>query len=318
MAAARAMLDETHEELPVQANDHNAYTLGTVGKHNVVIACLPGDEYGTTPAATVAMQLLTSFHSIRFGLMVGAGGGVPNSHADIRLGDIVVSMPTGTTEAGVLRYDFGKALSGGNFQRTGMLSRPPQILLTASAKLRANHLLEGSRVPQFLKNVNEKYPSKSLNFHRPEEDDRLFEASYEHVLSTGTCQLCDTNKIVSRPERDDDSPEIHYGLIASGNKVIKDGMLRDRLSQELGVYCVEMEAAGLMNNFPCLVIRGICNYADSHKNDAWKGYASATAAAYAKELLLVTTRAHEGSTPTNREALSDLGIVPYGDSILNK
>lgn len=45
MAAAKAMLDEIHEELPVQLNDHNAYTLGAVGKHNVVIACLPGDEY---------------------------------------------------------------------------------------------------------------------------------------------------------------------------------------------------------------------------------------------------------------------------------
>ncbi|KAL3444390.1 hypothetical protein BJX65DRAFT_310973 [Aspergillus insuetus] len=49
-----------------------------------------------------------------------------------------------------------------------------------------------------------------------------------------------------------------------------------------------MEAAGLMNTYPCLVIRGICDYADSHKNKAWQGYAAATAAAFAKELLLAT------------------------------
>jgi nucleoside phosphorylase len=47
-----------------------------------------------------------------------------------------------------------------------------------------------------------------------------------------------------------------------------------------------MEAAGLMDTFPCLVIRGICDYADSHKNGKWQPYAAATAAAYAKELLI--------------------------------
>lgn len=81
---------------------------------------------------------------------------------------------------------------------------------------------------------------------------------------------------------------VHYGTIASGNQVIKDGVTRDQLSSELGgVLCFEMEAAGLMNSFPCLVIRGICDYADSHKNKKWQPYAAATAAAYAKELLSV-------------------------------
>jgi hypothetical protein len=42
-----------------------------------------------------------------------------------------------------------------------------------------------------------------------------------------------------------------------------------------------------MNSFPCLVVRGICDYADSHKNKKWQAYAAGTAAAYAKELLSV-------------------------------
>lgn len=42
-----------------------------------------------------------------------------------------------------------------------------------------------------------------------------------------------------------------------------------------------------MNSFPCLVIRGICDYTDSHKNKQWQAYAAGTAAAYAKELLSV-------------------------------
>jgi nucleoside phosphorylase len=46
-----------------------------------------------------------------------------------------------------------------------------------------------------------------------------------------------------------------------------------------------MEAAGIMNRFPCMVIRGICDYSDSHKNKDWQGYAALTAAAYAKDLL---------------------------------
>ncbi|KAL7904725.1 ankyrin repeat-containing domain protein [Trichoderma velutinum] len=80
---------------------------------------------------------------------------------------------------------------------------------------------------------------------------------------------------------------VHHGLIASGNKVIKDGLLRDQVNRSLGghVLCFEMEAAGLMNNFPCLVIRGICDYCDSHKNKAWQEHAAAVAAAFAKELL---------------------------------
>ena len=79
---------------------------------------------------------------------------------------------------------------------------------------------------------------------------------------------------------------VHYGTIASGNQVMKSATERDKISSKLGgVLCFEMEAAGLMNSFPCLVVRGICDYADSHKNDRWHAYAAATAAAYAKELL---------------------------------
>jgi nucleoside phosphorylase len=66
---------------------------------------------------------------------------------------------------------------------------------------------------------------------------------------------------------------------------MKDAMIRDTLAKEKGVMCFEMEAAGLMNHFPCLVVRGICDYSDSHKNKQWQGYAAMTAAAYAKDLL---------------------------------
>jgi nucleoside phosphorylase len=97
--------------------------------------------------------------------------------------------------------------------------------------------------------------------------------------------MCDEGK-VRRNARGDTSPEAHYGVIASGNRVIKSAAERDRLGRDLQALCVEMEAAGLMNDFPCLVIRGVCDYADSRKNNDWHKYAAVTAAAYAKELLL--------------------------------
>ncbi|KAB8231567.1 Pfs, NB-ARC and TPR domain protein [Aspergillus alliaceus] len=285
MAAARAMLDEIHDDLPVQPNDHNAYILGRIKKHNVVIACLPNGEYGIASATTVAIQLLSSFHSIRFGLMVGVGGAVPNRDADIRLGDVVVSKPT-DTHGGVVQYDYGKALSGGDFQRTGMLNRPPQILLTALSKLHANHLTEESQIPDFLADIKRNLPKRAANFARPTQLDDLYLSDYNHANpQSRTCDGCDIAKTIPRLSRNCNEPVIHYGLIASANQVVKDSQLRDKLGREFGVYCVEMEAAGLMNNYPCIVVRGICDYADSHKNKDWQGYAAAVAAAYAKELL---------------------------------
>ncbi|OQE69716.1 hypothetical protein PENNAL_c0129G06796 [Penicillium nalgiovense] len=149
MAAAKLMLDAIHPSLPRPPTDQNTYILGNIGDHNIVIACLPSGAYGIVSATTVAMQLLSSFHSIRFGLMVGIGGGVPNGNADVRLGDIVVSQPTDTS-GGVIQYDLGKVLSGGQFQRTGMLNRPPKVLLTALATLQAHYFTEESRILEFI------------------------------------------------------------------------------------------------------------------------------------------------------------------------
>jgi nucleoside phosphorylase len=85
---------------------------------------------------------------------------------------------------------------------------------------------------------------------------------------------------------------------------MRDGATRDTVSAELGgVLCFEMEAAGLMNSFPCLVIRGICDYADSHKNKKWQAYAAGTAAACAKEVLLVIPPVEVTKTRTVQEAI---------------
>ncbi|KAF1820020.1 purine and uridine phosphorylase [Dissoconium aciculare CBS 342.82] len=118
-----------------------------------------------------------------------------------------------------------------------------------------------------------------------DDNDELFEASYDHEGGS-TCMQCARSRTVQRAARRSRRTHLHYGNIASGNVVIKDGRTRDQIAQQEGVICFEMEAAGLMDSFPCLVIRGICDYADSHKNKRWQPYAAATAAAYARELLL--------------------------------
>jgi nucleoside phosphorylase len=95
--AAKLLLDKIHPPLPRLPRDQNSYIFGSIREHNIVIASLPTGAYSNTSATTVRIQLLSSFHAIRFGFIVGIGGGVPNSNADIRLGDIVVSQPTNTS-----------------------------------------------------------------------------------------------------------------------------------------------------------------------------------------------------------------------------
>lgn len=284
-----------------------------------MIACLPYGQYGIASATSVAMQLKSSFSHIRFGLMVGIGGGIPNEEADIRLGDVVVSKPT-HTHGGVVQFDYGKALNGGEFQRTGMLSQPPQILLTALSKLQANHITGRSRFLDFLAEIERKIPQKSSPLARPTKDDCLYRADHIHVdVSSKTCCACDETKTVSRPSRDSNQPMIHYGLIASSNQLVRDSQLRDELGRELDAYCVEMEAAGLMNNYPCLVIRGICDYADSHKNKEWQGYAATVAAAYAKELLSVISVLRIDQTRTVEDTLLNPGMyIKFTKFIVSK
>jgi nucleoside phosphorylase len=138
MAAARAMLDEVHEALPRYADDSNTYALGSIAQHNVVIACLPADQYGTNNAANIMTNMKRTFPLIRAGLIVGIGGGVP-SKADVRLGDIVV----GTR---VMQYDLGKMIGDGQLHRTAFPRIPHQLLGTAVSSLRSKHELEPSRV----------------------------------------------------------------------------------------------------------------------------------------------------------------------------
>ncbi|EED23383.1 conserved hypothetical protein [Talaromyces stipitatus ATCC 10500] len=286
-AAAIQMLDENFGILQEQErSDTNTYTLGRIGRHHVVIACLPDGQYGTTSATAVSNNMIRTFaDSLRIGLMVGIGGGAPSADHDIRLGDVVVSRPEGSY-GGVIQHDMIKIKKDGEVQRVGSLNSPPKPLLNALAQIRAAELYDDPQYPVYIQGAIEKNKRTRKTFSRPNiKSDRLFKAEHGHRGSATSCDQCPVEWEEDRIPREDGDPHTHYGTIASGNTLVKDGTIREALRKETGALCFEMEGAGLMVDFPCLVIRGICDYADSHKNKLWQGYAALTAAAFTKELL---------------------------------
>ncbi|KAB8222543.1 hypothetical protein BDV33DRAFT_229570 [Aspergillus novoparasiticus] len=259
-----------HQPILGHSSDYNLYVQGQIGIHNVVLTCLPEGHYGTNAAATVATRMMNTYPNIHIGFMVGIGGGLPSPQNDIRLGDVIVSRPE-REHGGVVQYDMGKFTVDG-FQRTGFLNAPPERLLA---------------VLNIMPEHDEPLPRCRTATYPGVQLDRLFRPTYKHVTSDQTCIDCSETEALKRgPGNREAGPHVYYGTIASGNMVIKDAGARDLLVQKHGVLCFEMEAAGLMNtNFPCLVIRGVSDYADSHKNDVWKKYAAASAAEYARSLI---------------------------------
>ncbi|WDK09299.1 hypothetical protein CGRA01v4_00577 [Colletotrichum graminicola] len=220
LAASRAILDRQHRDLFKIANDPNEYILGNIVGHNVAMACLPLGQYGTNNAAIVASNMRSSFPSIRVGLMVGIGGGVPGDGFDIRLGDVVVS----TT---VIQYDLGKILPGERVQRTAIPKVAPHHLLNAVAKLRALHESIPSGVPSILEEMFHHHPRMAQEYAYPSHcEDRLFNSTYDHG-KLADCKHCDPLEVQPRLQRQNNLPRIHYGRVASGNQVVKDGRTRE-------------------------------------------------------------------------------------------
>ncbi|RBR12916.1 uncharacterized protein FIESC28_08407 [Fusarium coffeatum] len=256
-----------------------------IGCHNIVITSLPTNEYGTNNAVNVLTNLTRTFESIYLSLMVGIGGGVPRPNFDIRLGDIIV----GTR---VVQHDLGKIAESGQIQHIAVPRTLAHLIGKALSLLQAEHQPHSSRIPFILE---EKFRDHPVYAH-PSTADRLFSSEYPHNSQASTCDECSPSALVQRSERSTRNPYIHYGTIASGNQVMKSSAVRDTVAQAVDAICFEMEAAGLSDICPCLSIRGICDYSDSHKSKEWQEYAAATAAAFAREFL--------EELPPTEEALS--------------
>ena len=286
--AAMEMLDDEHERLPQSSADHYVYNLGSIAGHNVVIAGL--HQPGNNPAATVVTQMRMTFPNLRFGLLVGIGGGVPTKtdNGMIRLGDVVVSKPAGS-HSGAVQYDHGKAKVA-QFERTGALAPPPAVLLGAAQDLAAKRARSRKDpLEDNIKRIDTSIRGLRKYKHPGTTEDHLYKAEYVHEEPGKPCGECgcDPSQRIQRPAGEEDDEAyivVHRGTIASGELVVKDAVLRDQLAEQYGLLCFEMEAAGALSDFPCIVIRGISDYCDSHKNDQWHGYAAAAAAAYARQL----------------------------------
>ncbi|KAJ3549137.1 hypothetical protein NM208_g666 [Fusarium decemcellulare] len=282
--AVHALFDTYWDDdltLDKAAGDPNAYSLGAIGRHNVVLVHMPG--MGKVEAATVSASCRVSFPGIKLALLVGICGVVPfSSDREIILGDVIVGD-------GIVQYDFGRRLSN-RFLRKDTLSdslgRPNtevRALLAKLKGLRAREVLQHKMAT----NLETLQANPSLAADYPgTEHDNLFEADprTESPCDQSSCQC----KIVLRRRLETvkaPEPLFHVGTIASGDSVMKSGSTRDSIAASEDIIAFEMEGAGIWDAFPCLVIKGACDYADSHKSKGWQRYAAATAAAFSKALL---------------------------------
>lgn len=195
---------------------------------------------------------------IKFGLTVGIGAGIPRDGHDIRLGDVVVGCPGGTSE-GVIQYYLGKAKINSTWERRDALNQPPEVLLKALGHLQAEHELGNFKMTRFIQAAADRNPrwAKS-SIYSKRSSDRLFKSGYHHVGNIQDCSQSILDAEIVRSERDEQGPILHYGIIASGNSIVKYPEVRERIAMlDEHCICIEMEAAGLLNKLPCMVIRGI-------------------------------------------------------------
>jgi nucleoside phosphorylase len=291
-----------------QRGDANFYCTGRIGKHNIVLVCLP--EMGKRNAASIASTLRISFAKIELALLVGVCGGVPfpSPDTEIILGDVIIGTK-------VIEYDFGKQYPGGfqlkgNFIETiGRADRDIRSILSVlntkiiKDEFQERHLCHLMDL-QKLRNTW-RYPGI--------KKDRLFKREclhkhYGHSPETGpACALCQSNQdficdkalksdcdalgctgeVVQREQlkKSDPRPRTHLGSFASGDTVMKSSKHRDRLVEKTGISGFEMEAAAISDSLRCVIIKGVSDYSDSHKNDIWQNYAAATAASCAKAFI---------------------------------
>ncbi|KAI4258645.1 MAG: hypothetical protein L6R42_004977, partial [Xanthoria sp. 1 TBL-2021] len=248
------------------ANDSNIYQAGRIGDHNVVMVTL--DRIGLGGIPSVATSMYASFRDLKHLLLVGVGGGIPDYSLgeQIVLGDFVVSRQ-------VEHLDCGQRTPNG-FEVTNQTYYPNSALLKAANTLRSTHNLFGSKIPDILQKIRQKldeFPREDSEDLGPEAD-RLFDPEYNHDDGYKLCDdCCDLKRSSLRMERGrkahrkKDTPSVHFGTIGSGNSLVVGSKVRERLYKQFGAICFEMEAAALLQYKP-LVIRGICDYADSHKN----------------------------------------------------
>ncbi|PMB63414.1 hypothetical protein BM221_010505 [Beauveria bassiana] len=308
--------------------DTNTYITGRIGIHNVVLVTSP--MMNTTNATSTATCLRLSFHRVKLALLVGICGGIPEIDGrDVFLGDVVISRT-------LVQFDYGRQYPG-HFavkktidDSLGRANKDVRCLLASLESEFGRGRLEGKALV-YLKSLQEaairerrrtkySYPGKIK--------DRLYLPTYRHQHQTSCdsccsgsdtiCELatrtsceqlgCNDAYLVKReqPDGGDKSePTLFIGCLGSGNTVMKSAEDRDRISADHGIIAFEMEGTGVWDEIPCIVVKGICDFSDSHKNKSWQDYAAATAAAVGRALLERYPRDDgDGNAAVSKEKLS--------------
>ncbi|KAM6532490.1 hypothetical protein FSOLCH5_001913 [Fusarium solani] len=294
------------------AGDPNIYTNGRVGAFNVIIVLLSG--MGKVKATSATASLRSSYPNLGLALVTGICRGVPKTGADkeLVLGDVVISNT-------VVQYDLGGRYPT-EFETKNTLNdslgRPAlhiQNLVVTFKTNRGLQLLEG-RAASHLETLQSRQldEDEATNYDYPgAESDHLYPTSYLHKhYSTDVCRECnggpgavcnasrkiscrelgcDVQQRVPRKRLQDSErlrvPRVLFGRLGSGDTALKSGEDRDRIAKEHDLIAFEMEGAGAWDEIPCIIVKGICDYADSHNNKNWQNFAAATAASVAKALV---------------------------------
>ena len=268
-AAVKKMLLDTTEVFNKERNNGERYLLGKVhsadGDMHTVALMMCGE--GNNKAALRCTEMINFFPSIKAIVMCGIAGGVPFPERildHVRLGDIVVSTH-------VLQYDYGKKKEDSWEPKTVPIGCST-LFQRVFQKMQADEYEDKVDWHQYIDRFgNEKFKKPDLH------SDKLYAADGKEI---------EHPEDLTRTEY----PKVHYGLIASGNIVLKDPKLRDQLRDKYGIKAVEMEGSGITDaafdgKVDFTIVRGICDYCDNHKNDTWQEYAALIAAAYTISLI---------------------------------
>ncbi|KAJ2976988.1 hypothetical protein NQ176_g4626 [Zarea fungicola] len=228
------------------------------------------NQMGNVKAAQCAATVSQQFPNVRFALLIGIGAGIPS----LSEGDLISSGSKGS------RPDIRLGDVAVSIPSDGH----PGVVEYDYGKYEADgkFLLKGS--------LNKPHP----------------------ILIRNDCTGClnSTDKRTAQHVVNSAEPVVHRGLILSGSGVVKNPEDRLRLRRgHANAICFEMEAAGIVDEIPCLVVRGISDFADTNKDDRWHYYAAAVAAAYGKAILLKIYGEELQETETMKEALKKLDVV---------
>jgi nucleoside phosphorylase len=248
------MLDELHQPLIQHAEDANIYVLGRVCSLNIVLACLSGMDNKSAAVGAARLRLRNTFPCIQLVITAGTADAITGEEV-IRRGDLVVDisgLPRGPVLNAIMAQD---------------TDRPSCLEEIAMAGIKS--LPENER--QW--------------FERPSADVRLEAVCDCDRWGGMRCQECSSNPVVMQDRRDSDVPFVHYGLVATREEVVNQARPRACIGGTSHALCVETEAVEVLQSLLYLAIGSISNYADSPKNDEWKGYAAMMSAAYVKSVL---------------------------------